>query len=107
MASHLYRVRLHIIAVYWWQKPITQIQHGKSNIYIYRLQAFEYVKRAQLERYHKASEEEKASIELDPVVVFHKAIENGQPLLITTKVVKAGQTYQVGDFIFIFHHFCF
>jgi small subunit ribosomal protein S7 len=54
------------------------------------------VKRAQLESYHKASSEEmKATIELDPVVVFHQALENGEPLLIITKVVKSGQTYMV------------
>ncbi|XP_045214223.2 28S ribosomal protein S7, mitochondrial-like [Mercenaria mercenaria] len=57
--------------------------------------AFENVKRAQLERYHKASEEEKSTIELDPVIVFRQAVENGKPLLITKKVLKGGQSYQV------------
>lgn len=59
------------------------------------LRALEYVKRAQVEKYHKASEEEKHSIELDPVKIFHQALENGKPMLITKKVKKAGQIYQV------------
>lgn len=64
---------------------------ARENVY----KAFEYVKRAQVEKYHKASEEEKPHIEIDPVRIFHQALENGKPLLITKKVKKAGQIYQV------------
>ncbi|XP_025093061.1 28S ribosomal protein S7, mitochondrial-like [Pomacea canaliculata] len=57
---------------------------------------FENIKHIQVEKYNKASSaEEKESIETDPVVIFKQAIENCKPVLITTRVVKGGVTYQV------------
>lgn len=51
-----------------------------------------------MEKYNKASSaEEKESIETDPVVIFKQAIENCKPVLITTRVVKGGVTYQVKE----------
>ncbi|KAL0107104.1 hypothetical protein PUN28_015562 [Cardiocondyla obscurior] len=58
--------------------------------------AFENVKRKQLERYHKAkTSEEKDSIELDPFVIFHKAVDNCTPILQLRGCKKGGITYQV------------
>ncbi|XP_012221176.1 small ribosomal subunit protein uS7m [Linepithema humile] len=58
--------------------------------------AFENVKRIQLERYHKAkTNEEKDSIELDPFVVFHRAVDNCTPILHLIPCRKGGITYQI------------
>lgn len=56
---------------------------------------FENIKRIQLERYHKSKPEEQESIELDPKVIFHKAVENSTPVLELLKMKRGGQTYQV------------
>ncbi|XP_018044159.1 PREDICTED: 28S ribosomal protein S7, mitochondrial [Atta colombica] len=57
---------------------------------------FEGVKRIQLERYHKATTSEaKAEIELDPFVIFHRAVDNCIPILQLTNCSKGGITYQV------------
>ncbi|KAF2900932.1 hypothetical protein ILUMI_05255 [Ignelater luminosus] len=58
--------------------------------------SLENIKRIQLEKYHKAkTEEEKQNIELNPKVIFHKAVENCKPLLQLTPVKRGGVTYQV------------
>ncbi|XP_041362722.1 28S ribosomal protein S7, mitochondrial-like [Gigantopelta aegis] len=55
----------------------------------------ENIKCIQLEKYHKAPDEEKSGIECNPVAIFHQAIENCKPMLILTKVVRGGISYQV------------
>ena len=57
----------------------------------------ENIKHIQVERYHRAVEKGKPTddIELDPVKIFKQAIENGKPLLVTTKTLVAGTYYQV------------
>lgn len=57
--------------------------------------AFENIKRIQLERYNLAEADEKDNIELNPLVIFHKAIENARPILILTPVKRGGAKYQV------------
>lgn len=57
--------------------------------------AFEEIKHTQVEKYHKADQFERTAIELDPVKVLHKAIDNAKPLLMTTKIRKGGIAYQV------------
>ncbi|GBM60080.1 28S ribosomal protein S7, mitochondrial [Araneus ventricosus] len=56
---------------------------------------FTRIKLIQLAKYHKASAEEKASIELDPKKIFLKAVENCKPVLGVTKIKKGGIAYQV------------
>ncbi|KAL8588992.1 hypothetical protein ACOMHN_065774 [Nucella lapillus] len=57
---------------------------------------FENIKHIQVERYNKAAtEEEKAGIECNPLTILHQALDNCRPVLITTKIVKGGVTYQV------------
>ncbi|XP_011874336.1 PREDICTED: 28S ribosomal protein S7, mitochondrial [Vollenhovia emeryi] len=57
---------------------------------------FENVKRMQLERYHKeTSSEAKANIELDPFVVFHRAVDNCTPILQLRSCRRGGITYQI------------
>lgn len=58
--------------------------------------ALENVKRIQLERYNLADAEERTKIELNPVAILHKAIENCRPILILTPVKRGGSKYQ-GD----------
>jgi len=57
--------------------------------------AFENIKRIQLERYNLAEPEERKNIELNPVTILHKAIENCRPILILTPVKRGGSKYQV------------
>ncbi|GJQ80115.1 mRpS7 [Trypoxylus dichotomus] len=57
--------------------------------------SFEVVKRKQLEKYHNAKEEEKHKIELNPRVIFHKAVENVTPILQLTPIKRGGVRYQV------------
>lgn len=57
---------------------------------------FENVKRIQLERYNKAKDPEaKAKIEVNPLKIFHAAVENSKPLLKLTSIKRGGSTYQV------------
>ncbi|XP_052782291.1 28S ribosomal protein S7, mitochondrial-like [Mya arenaria] len=57
---------------------------------------FQYIKHVQLEKYHTEKDEvKKNAIELDPFVIFHTALENGKPILMTKKVRKSGQKIQV------------
>lgn len=69
--------------------------------------AFENVKRIQLEKYHKASEEEKSTIELNPKQVFHKAVLNCKPVLALTPIKRGGVTYQVRIILIIMFHHCY
>lgn len=55
----------------------------------------ENVKRAQLERYHKAPPEEKENIEINPRAVLHNAVENCKPLLKLVPIKRGGVTYKV------------
>ncbi|XP_046745398.1 28S ribosomal protein S7, mitochondrial isoform X1 [Diprion similis] len=57
--------------------------------------SLENVKRIQLERYHKASPEDKFGMQLDPKVIMHRAIENCKPLLKLVPIKRGGATYQV------------
>lgn len=57
---------------------------------------FDRIKSFQLERYHKAkTTEEKDNIELDPLMVFHRALDNCIPILHLIPCRKGGITYQV------------
>lgn len=54
------------------------------------------MKRAQIERYHLAkTDEEKASIEMNPTTLLIQAIENVRPLMMTIKVKRGGTSYNV------------
>ncbi|CAH1115984.1 unnamed protein product [Phaedon cochleariae] len=59
-------------------------------------QSFQSIKKIQLEKYHKCeSEEDKQKIELNPRVVFHKAVENCKPVIHLTPIKRGGVRYQV------------
>ena len=55
----------------------------------------ENIKCIQLEKYHKGTDDEKREIECNPYVIFHQAIENCKPLMVLSKVVRGGISYQV------------
>lgn len=57
--------------------------------------ALENIKRIQLERYNLAEVDERDKIELNPVTILHKAIENCRPILTLTPVKRGGAKYQV------------
>ena len=56
---------------------------------------FRNVKHIQLEKWHKASEEDREKIECDPLKVFLKAIENCTPIMRLAPVRRGGITYKV------------
>jgi small subunit ribosomal protein S7 len=59
-------------------------------------EAFEKIKRIQLQRYHSVDDpEKKASIETNPLKIFHAAINNSTPVLQLTPIKRGGVTYQV------------
>lgn len=53
---------------------------------------FEKIKKIQLERYHKTKN---AELELDPLKIFHVAMENAKPVLGTQTMKKKGKNFQV------------
>ncbi|KAM8946183.1 small ribosomal subunit protein uS7m [Pelodytes ibericus] len=55
----------------------------------------EEIKRIQLEKYYKASEEERNNIECNPYTIFHQALNNCQPIIGLAGIVRAGKSYQV------------
>lgn len=60
------------------------------------VQTFEQIKRNQIERFNKAeTDEERNAIIFDPLIIFHKAIENTKPIMKLLKIKRGGQTYQV------------
>lgn len=73
------------------------MRHGNRNLARTLVtKAFEEIKRIQLQRYHKAkTDEEKENIELDPFVIFHRAVDNCTPILHLIGCRKGGITYQV------------
>ncbi|KAG8321426.1 28S ribosomal protein S7, mitochondrial [Homalodisca vitripennis] len=74
----------------------------KTRAQMLLLKTFERIKRYQLEKYHKEEDPaEKAKIEVDPLKIFHCAIENCKPLLQLTKIKRGGATYQVSGEAFI------
>ena len=60
------------------------------------VQAFENIKRTQLEKYYNAKDDaERAKIIMNPWEIFHKAVQNCRPLLETMPIKRGGTTYQV------------
>ncbi|KAJ6660336.1 hypothetical protein lerEdw1_017759 [Lerista edwardsae] len=58
-------------------------------------QTLEAIKRKQLEKYHKADEKEKESIECNPYTIFHQALKNCEPAIGLVNIQRGGRTYQV------------
>lgn len=57
---------------------------------------FEEIKKIQIQKWNKAdTEEEKASIECNPLVIFHQAVERGRPVLQLIPIKRGGVKYQV------------
>lgn len=55
------------------------------------------MKMKQVEKYHKASEGEKAAIECSPYKIFHQALENCKPTVGLFRIEKGGKFYQVSN----------
>ena len=75
----------------------------------FTLQTLEKIKIDQLQKYNKALEAEKSSVETNPRVIFYKAIENCKPLMGLAVVKKGGKNYQVRQLFIIegsvrYHH---
>ena len=76
-------------------------------ISILSFQALENIKHVQVEKYHKSDEATKPTIELNPVNIFHQALENAKPLVMTKRIKRGGSTYQVCGFFEDCHQFLF
>ena len=60
----------------------------------------ETVKRIQVQHYNKETNPDlKAQIEINPLKVFHAAVENCKPVLQLTPIKRGGATYQVRTYI--------
>ena len=67
-------------------------------------QTFESIKLVQLEKYNRAkTDEARQKVELDPSIIFHKAVENCKPILMTQKVKRGGVIYQVSNLQVSYH----
>nr|DBA27895.1 TPA: hypothetical protein GDO54_008338 [Pyxicephalus adspersus] len=55
----------------------------------------ERIKRIQLEKYYKASPGEQENIECNPYAIFHQALDNCQPIIGLSSVLRGGKSYQV------------
>ncbi|TNM97310.1 hypothetical protein fugu_015466 [Takifugu bimaculatus] len=58
-------------------------------------QTLENIKRKQVEKYHKASEEKKEEIECNPYTIFHQALDNCKPVVGLASIQRGGKFYQV------------
>ncbi|KAG9466896.1 hypothetical protein GDO78_015921 [Eleutherodactylus coqui] len=54
----------------------------------------EKIKRIQLEKYHKASPEERETIVCNPYVIFNEALEKCSPIIGLASILKSGKYYQ-------------
>ncbi|KAK2586297.1 hypothetical protein KPH14_001547 [Odynerus spinipes] len=87
--SEFYDANINLFTNYIMRK-------GKKNLAISLVQeTFENIKRMQLMQYHKADPNLKDGIELDPKVIFYKAIENCTPVLELQVYRKGGIRYKV------------
>ncbi|GAU96624.1 hypothetical protein RvY_08047 [Ramazzottius varieornatus] len=58
--------------------------------------AFENIKKIQMEKYHATTDvTAKMRVELNPLKIFHQAVENCKPVLALTPIKRGGVTYQV------------
>uniref|UniRef100_A0A3B5KFN6 Mitochondrial ribosomal protein S7 n=1 Tax=Takifugu rubripes TaxID=31033 RepID=A0A3B5KFN6_TAKRU len=53
-------------------------------------QTLENIKRKQVEKYHKASEEKKEEIECNPYTIFHQALDNCKPVVGLASIQRGG-----------------
>ncbi|XP_042688891.1 28S ribosomal protein S7, mitochondrial isoform X2 [Centrocercus urophasianus] len=60
-------------------------------------QTLENIKRKQLEKYHRAPDDEKETVECNPYVIFHQALKNCQPIIGLSNITRGGKTYQFGS----------
>lgn len=58
-------------------------------------ETFAVIKRIQIDKYTSAEADHKHHIQCDPLVIFHTAIENCRPLIVSRPIKRGGATYQV------------
>jgi len=62
-------------------------------------QAFENLKRVQIEKFHSLPPEQQADFEIkDPNEIFKEAIKNIKPILVLNAIKRGGVRYQVINF---------
>lgn len=88
------------------QELLTQVRsterNGEMSLYkiiiisslLFLFQTLENIKRKQVEKYHKASEEKKEEIECNPYTIFHQALDNCKPVVGLASIQKGGKFYQ-------------
>lgn len=87
------------------QEILTQVRSTERNgemplykikwiVFLFLFQTLENIKRKQVEKYHKASEEKKEEIECNPYTIFHQALDNCKPVVGLATIQKGGKNYQ-------------
>lgn len=72
------------------------LKQGKGSIAYQLLRdTLRNIKAVQVKKYHMAPDDVKPSIEVNPLVIFHQAIENGTPVVGVKSVKKGGATFKV------------
>ncbi|CAG5121889.1 unnamed protein product, partial [Candidula unifasciata] len=80
------------------QKFTNMIMQGgnKERVREIMRRLFENLKHTQVAKYNRAnSDEERQGIECNPIAVFHQAVDNCKPLLLSKRTVKGGIAYRV------------
>jgi len=58
-------------------------------------ETLEHIKCVQIKKYNSAEPHERSSIEVNPLKVFHAALENAKPIVGVKRLTKGAQAYQV------------
>lgn len=90
MEETFIQIKVIIVLRFYLSHKVTNCDLQSSLLILF------FMKLMQFEKYNEAkTPEEKAEIELDPFVIFKKAVHNCMPLLMARKVKRGGVVYQV------------
>lgn len=93
LARHYYST-FHDPVVDKFEKMI--LKKGKGSLaYQMMGETLARIKLVQVGKYHRASEDEKPSIETDPIVIFNQALTNAMPVLSVKSAIKAGAKFKI------------
>jgi len=78
----------------YFQKHVLKEGKGALASKIIR-ETLEHIKCVQIKKYNSAEPHEKPNIEVNPLEVFHTALENAKPIVGVKRLTRAAQVYQV------------
>ncbi|CAI9571500.1 unnamed protein product [Staurois parvus] len=77
-----------------YKRPLEELSKEEKEEWDFKT-TLEKIKRTQLEKYYNASPNERESIECNPYIIFHEAMDNCKPTIGLTSVLRGGKSYQV------------